>query len=188
MKKQVANLFNGSEEFKNAFVFEAMTGYKKFSPSNPNIAKHFLVATFSGSGTLIGEIKKYDDAYVKKVAKQVIPDVRFKSGSQEKTLDGKKQKTGYKRVWSVLQLNYNHIQEQTEIMEREAEEMQKFLSEGLISEVAFFSWAKKKIKGIVNYIKRVFTAVKNFILEKVDNILEFLELTPVISFNNTVKW
>ena len=73
-------------------------------------------------------------------------------------------------------------------MEREAEEMQKFLSEGLISEVAFFSWAKKKIKGIVNYIKRVFTAVKNFILEKVDNILEFLELTRVISFNNTVKW
>ena len=188
MKKQVADLFNGSEEFKNAFVFEAMTGYKKFSPSPENIAKHFLVATFSGSGTLIGEIKKYDDAYVKKVAKQVKPDVRFKSGSQEKTLDGKKQKTGYKRFWSVLQLNYNHIKEQTEIMEREAEEMQKFLSEGLISEVAFFSWAKKKIKGIVNYIKKVFNAVKNFILEKVDNILEFLELTPVISFNNTVKW
>lgn len=188
MKKQVANLFNGSEDFKNAFVFEAMTGYKKFSPSNPNIAKHFLVATFQGKGNLIGEIKNYNDSYVKKVAAQVKPDVRFKSTSQEKTIEKKKQKTGYKRFWSVLQLNYSHIQEQTEIMEREAEQMQKFLSEGLISEVAFFSWAKKKIKGIVNYIKRVFKAVKNFIMEKVENILEFLDMTPVVSFNNTVKW
>ena len=54
-----------------------MTGYKKFSPSNPNIAKHFLVATFQGKGNLIGEIKNYNDSYVKKVAKQVKPEIQL---------------------------------------------------------------------------------------------------------------
>ena len=76
-KQDLRNLFANNDAFANAFTYEAMTGKVKFDNSD-GTADYFLVTDYSGNAQG-HKVNNMTDAYVKKIAKQVKPDVKFKA-------------------------------------------------------------------------------------------------------------
>ena len=194
MMESLNDLFDKNDDFKNAFVYEAMTGEKKFSPSKDSIASDFLVAGFNGDATL-HTISGPDDPYVKKIAKQITLSIRFKSGSQKvkkvNPKSGKKEdfKTGYYRFWSAVQLNIANINNISEEIDRDWEKMQSLLTEGMITELAFLKWVKKKFKQLKNAVYKLANNVKKFVKKGIKNLLEFLDVKVEIEgYDGEVKW
>jgi len=181
LKEKFRALFKSNVPFAKEFVFEAMTGKVKFK-DNDGTATHFLVVDFNGSAEY-HKVKKSTDAYVGKILPKVNPDVKFKSTSVKKTLDGVESKTGYYRFWSVVGLGYKAAVTQTEELMREVNSGNMvYMSEGFMD----------KLKSIFNKVKEVvikaFNAIKDWLVSSALNFAEFLGLEPDINFNNTVKW
>ena len=76
-KDDMRKVFKGNAAFAEAFTFEAMTGKVKFGDSL-GTADHFLVTDYEGNAN-IHKVTSMSDTYVKKIAKQVKPDVKFKA-------------------------------------------------------------------------------------------------------------
>ena len=181
LKQKFRGLFEKNKEFAQEFVFEAMTGKVKFK-DNLGTATHFLVVDFDGSADY-HKVSKSTDPYVKKILPKVNPDVKFKSTSIKKTLDGKATKTGYYRFWSVVGLGYKAAVAQTEELMREVDSGNMvYMSEGFMD----------KLKSIYSKVKEVvtkaFNAIKDWLVSSVLNFADFLGLTPDVKFNNTVNW
>jgi len=181
LKDKFRALFKNNVPFAKEFVFEAMTGKVKFN-DNDGTATHFLVVDFDGSAEY-HQVKKSSDSYVTKVLPKVNPDVKFKSTSIKKKIDGIETKTGYYRFWSVVGLGYKAAISQTEELMRDVENGNMvYMSEGFLD----------KLKSIYSKVKEVvtkaFTAIKDWLVSSALNFAEFLGLTPDIKFNNTVRW
>jgi len=181
LKEKFRALFKNNVLFAKEFVFEAMTGKVKFK-DNDGTATHFLVVDFDGSAEY-HKVSKSTDSYVGKILPKVSPDVKFKSTSVKKTLDGVETKTGYYRFWSVVGLAYKAAVTQTEELMCEVNSGNMvYMSEGFMD----------KLKLIFNKVKDViiktFNAIKDWLVSSALNFAEFLGLTPDIEFNNTVKW
>ena len=181
LKEKFRALFDSNQAFAKEFVFEAMTGKTKFN-DNDGTATHFLVVDFDGSAEF-HKVAKSTDPYVSKILPKVRPDVKFKSTSVKKVIDGKETKTGYYRFWSVVGLGYKAAITQTEELMREVENGNiQYLSEGFMD----------KLKAIYDKVKdvimRAFAAIKRFLVESALNFAEFLGLEPQIRFNNEIKW
>jgi len=181
LKDKFRALFDSNKAFAKEFVFEAMTGKTKFN-DNDGTATHFLVVDFDGSADF-HKVSKSTDAYVSKILPKVKPDVKFKTTSIKKVIDGKETKTGYYRFWSVVGLGYKAAITQTEELMREVENGNiQYLSEGFMD----------KLKAIYDKVKDViskaFTAIKNFLVSSAANFAKFLDLEPEISFTNKISW
>ena len=180
LTKSFTKLFD-NKDFKKEFVFEAMTGKVKFNNNN-GTATHFLVVNFDGSAEF-HQVKKSSDRYVAKILPKVNPDVKFKSTSQKKVIDGKETKTGYYRFWSVVGLGYKAAVTKTEELMHDVENGNLvYMSEGFMD----------KLRSIWSHVKEVvskaFTAIKDWLVSSALNFAEFLGLTPDISFENEIKW
>ena len=181
LKDKFRALFQNNVAFAKEFTFEAMTGKVKFN-DNDGTATHFLVVDFDGSAEY-HKVSKSTDSYVAKILPKVNPDVKFKSTSIKKKIDGKDTKTGYYRFWSVVGLGYKAALTQTEELMRDVENGNMiYMSEGFMDKLkSIYS----KVKDIV---AKAFTAIRDWLVSSALNFAEFLGLTPDIKFNNTVKW
>jgi len=181
LKEKFRALFQNNQAFAKEFVFEAMTGKVKFK-DNDGTATHFLVVDFNGSAEF-HKVSKSSDSYVTKILPKVNPDVKFKTTSIKKTLDGVESKTGYYRFWSVVGLGYKAAVTKTEELMHDVENGNLvYMSEGFMD----------KLRSIWSHVKEViskaFTAIKDWLVSSALNFAEFLGLSPDVDFNNTVKW
>lgn len=149
-------VFNDDEEFKIAFVKEAMGGKYKFGPESLAAATHVLVATQDGNVDGFNLIDK--DEYAKKVADQIRLFVRFKSQSQK--IKGKK--TGHYNYWSVINLIAGEGEDKEQV-----ENFIKNNNLGVLEE-GFFDNVINLIKKVVQYIKNIFDKGWQAILEFFD--------------------
>ena len=181
LKDKFRALFQSNVPFAKEFVFEAMTGKVKFN-DNDGTATHFLVVDFDGSADF-HQVKKSSDSYVAKILPKVNPDVKFKSTSQKKVLDGKETKTGYYRFWSVVGLGYKAAVAKTEELMNEVENGNMvYMSEGFFDKLQSIWTAVKKV------VSDAFTAIKDWLVSSALNFAEFLGLELDISFKNEIKW
>ena len=181
LKDKFRALFQSNVPFAKEFVFEAMTGKVKFN-DNDGTATHFLVVDFDGSADF-HQVKKSSDSYVAKILPKVNPDVKFKSTSQKKVLDGKETKTGYYRFWSVVGLGYKAAVAKTEELMNEVENGNMvYMSEGFLDKLQSIWTAVKKV------VSDAFTAIKDWLVSSALNFAEFLGLELNISFKNEIKW
>jgi len=176
-KNDMRKVFKNNTKFAEAFTFEAMTGQVKFDNSI-GTADNFLVTDYEGNAT-IHTVTSMSDAYVKKIAKQVKPDVKFKStqstSSQLKSPSNPKGKTGYYTFWSAVGIGVKMIAE---------EEMKngELLNEG------FMDVFKRILGKALNFIKRFWNKVKKIVSKSWEALITFMGLEPEVSFNNHVKF
>tara|TARA_B100000780_G_C21050551_1_gene421887 strand:- start:49 stop:1182 length:1134 start_codon:yes stop_codon:yes gene_type:complete len=176
-KNDMRKVFQSNAAFAEAFTFEAMTGKIKFDNSL-GTADHFLVTDYEGKAN-IHKVTSMSDAYVKKIAKQVKPDVKFKASqstsSQLKSPQNPKGKTGYYTFWSAVGLGVKMIVE---------EEMKTgdLLNEG------FMDIFKRAINKALNWIKNFWNKVKKVVSKSWESLINFMGLEPMVSFNNYVKF
>jgi hypothetical protein len=175
-KKDLRDAFGKSPAFAQAFTFEAMTGETKFG-NNTGTAEFFLVTDYEGNAKLHNAFK--DKSYVKKIASQVKPDVKFKStqntSSQLKSPTNPKGKTGFYTFWSAVGVGVKMVVK---------EELEKgpMLNEGV------FDFVKRIYDKAKNWLSNFWDKVKKMVGDTWESLLSFMALEPVIRFNNTIKW
>ena len=177
LTKSFTKLFE-TTEFKKEFVYEAMTGAVKFNGNN-GTADHFLVVNYNGSAKL-NKVTSSTDDYVSTILSKVSPSVKFKTSSVTTVKDGK---TGNYRFRSVVGLMYDAADNtKNEINNMMNSGELEYLSEGFFD---FISRAWNKFKS---FVSNLIEKVKDFITESVNNMMEFFDIKPQISFRNNVKW
>ncbi len=176
-KNDLRAVFSSNPKFAQAFTFEAMTGMEKFG-NNEGTADHFLVTDFEGNAKL-QKVTSSSDSYVKKISKQVNPDVKFKSTqsteSQLKSPQNPKGKTGYYTFWSAVGIGVKMVVEE-EIKNGD------LLNEGI------FDIFMRAVKKAVNWVKNFWKKVKKKIGESWEVLIKFMAMEPEVNFNNTISW
>ena len=186
LKKQIKEQFASGGQIPYYFVEEAISGDIKFN-RNDGTADYILVTDFNGINNRIH--KTSNKTYVNYLAKQVRPEVRFKSSSQK--LSGTK--TGYYRYWSVIGLTTEQI------VDNEFNMLQEELNQEGLLEEGFFDTLKSKGREVLDRINQAITNIKNklmnfikgvisFIKDSWENVLEFMGIEPEVSHNNYVGW
>ena len=175
-KIDLRNTFKTNSKFAEAFTFEAMTGDIKFGNSD-GTAEYFLITDYSGNAQLHNAFK--EKAYVKKIASQVKPDVKFKSSqktsSQLKSPTNPKGKTGYYTFWSAVGVGVKMVVE---------EELKK----GLMLNEGIFDMIKRVFNKAKNWLSSFWSGVKKAVGDKLEDLLAFMTLEPEIKFNNKIRW
>ena len=122
-----------------------------------------------------------ENAYVRKVADAMKTSVRFKSSSQK--LKG--EKTGKYNYWSVVALIVNKLDDMAKQVKEEiilSGNWNFTLTEEQINE-NIFKIAYQRIK---DFVINLITSIKNWIVQKVEHVIEFLTAEPIMNFNNTI--
>ena len=177
LTKSFTKLFE-TTEFKKEFVYEAMTGAVKFNGNN-GTADHFLVVNYNGSAKL-NKVTSSTDDYVSTILSKVSPSVKFKTSSVTTVKDGK---TGNYRFRSVVGLMYDAADDtKNEINNMMNSGELEYLSEG------FFDFVSKAWKKFKSFVSNLIGKVKDFITKSVNNMIEFFDIEPKISFRNNIKW
>ena len=179
LKKQFTQLFDKNIEFKKNFVYEAMTGAVKFDNGDAS-ADTFLVVDFDGTSEM-HEVKSSSDRYVSEILAKVNPDVKFKTSAVKKKIDGKNTKTGHYRFWSTVGLGYNAA---VKNLKNSYDDYEK----GILLKEGFFDRVKSIFQRFVQFLTKLFNAVRKFITKSANNMMEFLHLKPVINFKNDIEW
>lgn len=170
LMSELSGIFANNTEFRDAFAYEAMSGEVKFG-GNLGTCSHFLVTDFDGKNNALHSVS--DSAYVSKIAKQMKVSVRFKTTSVKTTSGGKTTKTGEYRYWSVVGLILDKMHEEVENMDMTT------LTEASVMD--FF-------KGVWARLKDAFQKAITYVKQSAKNLLDFLEVTPDVSFNNKVRF
>ena len=158
--KELGTLFEQNREFKIAFAREAMSGYEKYGSKSNSAAEFMVVASHDGSKVSIHSID--DDSYCEKIADSMRLQARFKTSSRKV----KGQKTGEYNFWSVVSLIVDAMAGQKESVDE-----------------GFLDTLKNKVKSLG---LKIITAVKNFILRGVSNLMKFLGVQPEVSVNTKI--
>ena len=176
-KDDLRKLFSKNESFAQAFTYEAMTGEVKFDGSD-GTADYFLVTDYSGNAQG-HKVTSMTDSYVKKIAQQVKPDVKFKATqsteSQFKSPTNPKGKTGYYTFWSAVGLGVKMIVEE------------EIKNTDLLTE-SIFDVFKRAAKKVVGWFKSFFKKIKKIIGKSWESLIKFMGLTPQVDFKNNVKF
>ncbi len=169
LQSELISAFKGNKQFANAFAYEAMTGDTKFGRSSPGSCSYFLNVSFDGSKA---SLKKCSDSrYVSKIAAQMKPSVRFKTGSQKV----KGVKTGNYKYWSVVGLIVDKLDEDLQPLQGE------LLTEGLLDKV------KQIYQRVKDFIIDLFNKIRDYISRSYKNLLDFLDIEPDVQVNGTVR-
>ena len=176
-KKDLRDTFAKNSRFAYAFTYEAMTGVQKFGKRSPGAAQYFLVTPWSGDPADIHDAFK-DKGYVKKIASQVRPEARFKSGSQRlrDPRTGATKKTGFYSIYSAVGLGIKNMTEELDALTGE------ILSEALFDKIREI-WNRFK-----KFMARVWERAKRWIGNNWRRLIEFLALEPVVYHNNRPRW
>ena len=176
-KKDLRDTFAKNPRFAYAFTYEAMTGVQKFGKRSPGAAQYFLVTPWSGDPADIHDAFR-DKGYVKKIASQVVPEARFKSGSQRlrDPRTGATKKTGFYSIYSAVGLGIKNMTEELDALTGE------ILSEALFDKIREI-WNRFK-----KFMARVWERAKRWIGNNWRRLIEFLALEPVVYHNNRPRW
>ena len=175
-KVDLRKAFKTNSKFAEAFTFEAMTGDIKFG-NNKGTAEYFLITDYKGNAKIYNAFT--DKGYVKKIAKQVRPDVKFKSSqstsSQLKSPSNPKGKTGFYTFWSAVGVGVKMVME---------EEIHK----GLMLNEGVFDFIKRVFNKAKSWLSNFWDKAKKAIGGKLEDLLSFMTLQPEINFKNNIKW
>jgi hypothetical protein len=179
-KNDLRKVFDSNPSFAEAFTFEAMTGKEKFANST-GTAEYFLVTDWEGNAQLHNAFT--DKGYVKKIAKQVNPDVRFKSNqivsSAAKSKSNPKGGTGYYKFYSAIGLGLKMIVE-------EEVKYSNMLNEGIIDNIKNF--VHRVIERAKKWYKNFIQQMKKIVGDSWQKLLEYMDIEPQVSFNNNINW
>jgi len=177
-KKDLRDVFSKNPKFAYEFTYEAMTGIQKFGSRSPGAAQYFLVTSWDGSPAYIHDAFK-DKGYVKKISKQVVPEARFKSGSQRKMDPNTRitKKTGFYSIYSAVGLGLKNMTEELE-----------FLNNVPLTEAKMLDKIRSIWNKFISYLKNMWKKAKEWIGDSWQRLIQFLGLEPVIMFNNTPRW
>ncbi len=161
--KILADFFNNNQEFKIAFAREAMSGRLKFGDKSPASADYFLNVAWDGKKINYHSVD--DASYVAHIANKMRPVVNFKSARPP-------WKSGERDWATVLRLQVTKLTEELSLYEGQ------IITEGILTKI------KNKITG---WVKNLAKTVRDYISKSWANLLSFLEITPDIKVNTTVK-
>ena len=177
-KKDLRAMFSKDKNFAYHFTFEAMTGVQKFGRKGVGAAQYFLVTDWEGNKANIHDAFR-QKAYVRKIASQVVPEARFKSGSQKKMDPNTRitKKTGFYSIYSAVGLGLKNMQEEIEAIEGD------LLTESVLDKI------KNAFNKFKNFIKKMWSKVREYIGDSWNRLIQFLELEAEVSFNNNnISW
>ena len=169
LQEELKSVFANNQKFANAFAYEAMSGDTKFGRQSPGSCTYFLNVAFDGKSANLKKVN--DSSYVSKIAAQMKPSVRFKTGSQK--VKGKK--TGAYKYWSVVGLIVDKLNEDLQPLEGE------LLTEGILDKI------RQIYQNVKNFIIEIFNKVKDFVSRSYTNLLEFLDIEPEVEVIDTVR-
>jgi len=167
VKVLMQKAFSDNQDFRKAFVREAMTGEIKFSTKSTAYAEYVLSSDSAGDAPHL--YKATNEAFLSKVAQKTGVTVRFKSNS----VKSKGTKTGEYRYWAVVALGVKKLEEEIEIHDG------MFLTEGIIGGI---------IQRVTNFIMSLFQKAYEYLKTGVHNIAEFFDLQPNVQFNNNIDF
>jgi hypothetical protein len=166
IKEMLENIFNKNEEFKQNFIYEAMSGDVKFGDPPPK-AVWLLSTDMNGENNKFVKINNKN--LIRKISNSTVVDCRFKSMSQKI----KKEKTGKYHYYGVLGLVTKKLKEEFE------QYNEQLLTENIITGIY------EKFK---NYVKKLLHDVLEWLKGGIKRITEFFEIEPDISFNNNINF
>ncbi len=180
-KNDLRKVFKQNSAFAEEFTFEAMTGMQKFG-NNVGTADSFLITNKVGSKSAFHKVKSASDKYVKKIASQVKPDVKFKSSS----VKGSANKSGDKvySFWATVGLGVKMV------LDEGFEQIEKELMTEGIGDV----WNKLKDKvgnlfnKFISYIMEKFQQAKEWIGNNFKRLMEYMDYEPIVSHGNNISW
>jgi|TARA_B110000438_G_C15720929_1_gene609781 hypothetical protein len=184
-KNDLRKAFKQNSAFAEEFTFEAMTGMQKFG-NNVGTADSFLITNKAGSKSAFHKVKSASDKYVKKIASQVKPDVKFKSSS----VKGSANKSGNKvySFWATVGLGVKMVlDEGFEQIEKE------MLAEGFVDRVGdYYNKIKDKVGKLFNkfisFIMEKFAQAKEWIGDNFKRLMEYMDYEPIVSHGNNISW
>jgi hypothetical protein len=180
-KKDLRKAFETNSKFSEEFTFEAMTGAQKFG-RNDGTATSFLITNKEGTKSDFHSVTKSSDKYVKKIASQVKPDIRFKSGSVKGSAD----KTGKKiyNFWATVGLGVKMV------LDEGFEQIEKEMIIEGIGDV----WDKLKDKvgkifnKFISFIMEKFEEAKSWIGDNWKRLVDYMDYEPMVSYTNNIRW
>lgn len=184
-KNDLRKAFKENSTFAEEFTFEAMTGTQKFG-KNEGTATSFLITNKEGTKSDFHTVTKSSDKYVKKIASQVKPDVKFKSSSVKGSAD----KTGKKiyNFWATVGLGVKMVlDEGFEQIEKE------MITEGILDKAGEI-WNKLKSKvtdlfnKFVDWIMEKFQQAKEWIGDNWKRLIDYMDYEPMVSHTNNISW
>lgn len=167
VKALMQKAFSDNQDFRKAFVREAMTGEIKFSSKSTAYAEYVLSSDPDGDAPHLYEAT--DEAFLSKVSQKTGVTVRFKSTS----VKSKGNKTGEYRYWTVVALGVKKLEEELEAHNG------MLLTESLIGGI---------VQRVTNFIMSLFKRAYEYLKSGVHNIAEFFDLQPEVHFNNTINF
>jgi len=174
VKKELKELFSNSN-FKNAFVFEAASGQKKFG--NKAIQRADYMLSWLKKDTIedfiikVTPITDYKSATIKKYAEQIDLQVNWKSSSTS----NHKGYSVYQNVRLGLGQLFKESQQIYENYSKQCGIYQDYLNESAITEGAFFDRIKDLANKFMSAAKEAWNKFVSFIKEAVSKIKEFAE-------------
>ena len=170
VKDLLDKAFKDDSDYKLAFVFEAATGRYKFG-NQVQQAKHMLCWKPARSGVQDFVVKAYPVANIKSkvikdYASQIALDVNWKSSSTSKHL-------GYNAYQNVRLGLRDTVQKEKELATEQYKEFTEYtqlLTEGVISEGAFWDKVKEITNKFVEKAKAVWNSFLNILKEAIDKI------------------
>ncbi len=175
MQGQITALFEKSQEFKIAFIKEAMSGEFKFGDGSDGMANYCLVGSKNGNNISYHSLN--DKSYLLKVASVARPQVRFKSNSVKNAKDsvGANGEKAY-RYYSVVSIGIKKLVSLDEeintkcnglLLEGVVEGSDDYiqLREGIIAA----AWSKFK-----SFMSALLAKVKSYISSSMTALVDFL--------------
>ena len=184
MTVKMGEHFEKHPDFHIQFIKEAISGKFKFGPGSLGFARFILVTDKNGERPAWHS--STDEKYIKKLIPRTNIKIRFKSSSQKSM--GKK--TGRYSYWSVVGITTkamlkakNSVKEELDSLRIHrqvlSEEQLKLAEDNIIMRA--FNKAK-------DFLVNLFKKVVAWIEEGAQNMMEFLGLEPIISFNNNIDF
>ena len=176
-KNDLRRAFSTNKAFAEAFTFEAMTGDVKFGHTSDGTAEYFLITNYDGNAQLHNAFT--DKGYISKIAKQVKPDVGFKSiqsvRTQLKSPTNPKGKTGYYTFFSAVGLTMTKITEDA-------------VKEGLLLNESIGDFFIRVLNRVRNWWQNFWIKVRRAIGGRLEDLLAFMTLEPKVRFRNNINW
>lgn len=169
LQKELDKAFTANPEFKKAFVYEAMTGEKKFGTASPAEANCVIAFNNDFTQVKIEDISELSSPMVAKVANLTKLVVGFKSVSRKQ----KGEKVGY-TFFSSVRLTLKDLVEKQESLD-------EVLNSNQINEIdildkikQFFSYLYEKFNKLIDFISDGIKKIEELLKEGIEKVLDFL--------------
>ena len=175
LKKLLEGAFNTKGDYKLAFVHEAATGRAKFGTDAVQYATHVLswaptnsLDTFKVS---VDSIESRKSSIIKKYAGQIDLQVNWKSSS----ISNHKGYNMYQNVRLGIKSAQKDAEKLEESYHNKIDEYQIQLNEGLITEFALWDKIKDLTQKFISKVREIWSGIVDYMRKIFDKIMEFVK-------------